>query len=180
MKKLSYMLAIFAAGALGLSSLTLAAGHGHAGGYYKGMASQDFERRVDRRQNRQWARIGEGIEGGDLSRREVKRLRKNQRQIARMERRFERDGYYSPKERRIMKRVLDRSSDRIQHAKDNDHGRHYGRHHRGWRGAHHRYDADSYLYEEPEDTYVAGISSSTTLSAQTEGFEVSWSSSEQR
>ncbi len=180
MKTLSYMLAIVAAGALGLSGLTLAAGHGHAGGYYKGAASQGFERRVDRRQNRQWARIGGGIADGDLSRREVKRLRKDQRKIDRMERRFERDGYYSPRERRIMERVLDRSSKRIQRAKEDAHGRHHGRHHRGWRGADYRYGADAYLYEEPADSYVAGISSSTTLSAQTEGFTVSWSNSEQR
>jgi hypothetical protein len=180
MKTLSYMLAIVAAGALGLSSPTLAAGHGHPGGYHKGAGSQDFERRVDRRQKRQWARIGDGIENGDLSRREVKRLRKDQRQIARMERRFERDGYYSPKERRIMERVLDRSSRRIERAKDDDHGRHHGRYPRGWRGAHHRHGADAYLFQEPEGTYVAAISSSTTLSAQTDGFSVSWNNSEQR
>ena len=174
------LLAIVAAGAHGLSSPTLAGGHGQSGGYYQGAGSQAFERRVDRRQNRQWARIGDGIEDGDLSRREVKRLRKDQRQIARMERRFERDGYYSPKERRIMERVLDRSSSRIERAKDNDHGRHHGRYLRGWRGAHHRYGADAYHYEEPEVTYVAAISSNTTLSAQTDGFSVSWSNSEQR
>lgn len=80
MKKLNYILAIIAAGTLGLSTVTLAQGHGNGGGYAKG--SQRFEDRVDRRQDRQWARIGHARENGDLSRREVKHLSKDQRKIS--------------------------------------------------------------------------------------------------
>ncbi len=49
----------------------------------------------------------------------------------------------------------------------------------GWRGGHHRYQADPYAYENYDETYVAGSSSSTTISAQADGFSVSWSTSDQ-
>jgi hypothetical protein len=177
MKKLSYTLAIVAAAALSLSGLTAATDRGD--GFRMGRLSQAFDHRVDRRQNRQWARIDDGIENGELSRREVKRLQKDQRQIARMERRFERDGYYSPKERRIMERALDRSSDRIERAKASGHGRYQGRRHRHRHGYHHPHHSRLFAYEDPNDIYVASSSSSTSITAQTEGFSVSWSNSEQ-
>jgi hypothetical protein len=174
MKNLVYILLIITAGTFGLNTATLAGG----GGYGKGGPAQRFENRVDRRQGHQWSRIRNGMESGSLSRREAKRLRKDQRKIARMERRFERDGYYSRRERRAMEHALDRASRRIKRAKHNDYERPYRRHHRGWHGHHHRYPTESYTYAESDDGYV-GSSSSTSISAELEGITVSWSTSNQ-
>jgi hypothetical protein len=87
-----------------------------------------FEQRLDRQH---W-RIKQGIRSGELTRKEVKRLRKQQRQIAKAERRFSRDGYLDPRERRHLRRKLDDASDRIYRLKHNDRYRgwyrdHYGR-----------------------------------------------------
>ena len=175
MKKTVCILAVMAVGLLGLTTTTLAADYGYGGG----APSRHFDNRVDRRQDKQWARINNGIKSGSLSRREAKRLRKDQRKINRMERGFERDGYYGPRERRAMKHALDRTNHRIKRSKHNDYGRSYGRHHRTGRHGH-PHGTGSNTYEEFDDTYVAGSSSSTTISAQTEGFSVSWSAAEQQ
>ena len=180
MKKLSYTLAIIVAGTLGLTTLTQARDYGHAGAYGRSTPQHRIEDRVDRRQAKQWDRINNGIDSGDLSRREAKRLLKNQRKIARMEHRFERDGYYSPRERRIMERALDRASHRIKRAKHNDHGRPYGHRNRAWHGDSRRHGFDPYAYQESDDTYVVGTSSSTTITAQADGFSVSWNTSDQQ
>jgi len=177
MKNFSCLLAIIVASTLGTTTLAQARGHGI--GYERGTPQHKVENRIDRRQARQRERISNGIDSGDLSRKETKRLLKNQRQIARMERRFERDGYYSPRERRIMENALDRASHRIKRAKNDGYSPRYGRHHRGWRGGHDRHGADPYAYEDYDETYVAGSSSSTTISAQADGFSVSWSTSDQ-
>ena len=177
MKHFIYLLAIIVASTLGTTTLAQARGHGM--GYDRGAPQHKIENRIDRRQARQWDRISNGIDRGDLSRKETKRLLKNQRQIARMERRFERDGYYSPRERRIMEKALDRASHRIKRAKNDGYSPRYGRHQHGWRGGHHRYEAAPYAYENYDETYIAGSSSSTTISAQADGFSVSWSTSDQ-
>ena len=176
MKHFSYLLAIIVAATLGTTTLVQARGHGM--GYDRGTPQHRVENRIDRRQAKQWERISNGIERGDLSRKETRRLLKNQRQIAQMERRFERDGYYSPRERRIMQNALDRASHRIKRAKNNEHFPRYGRQSHGWRRGHHRHEPGPYAYEDYE-TYVAGSSSSTTISAQADGFSVSWSTSDQ-
>ena len=177
MKHFSYLLAIIVASTLGTTKLAQARGHG--AGYDKGTPQHRVEKRIDRRQARQWERINDGIDRGELSRKEARRLLKNQRQIARMERRFERDGYYSPRERRAMEQALDRAGQRIKLAKNDGYSPRYGRHHRGWRGDHHRHGYDPYAFEQYDETYVTGSSSSTTISAQADGFSVSWSTSEQ-
>ena len=78
-----------------------------------------FENRVDRRVSRQHARIRDGWRNGDLTRKELKRLRKDQRKIARMDRRFGRDGHYTKRERRKLNKALDRASHRVYRAKHN-------------------------------------------------------------
>lgn len=149
-----------------------------------------FDRRADRYNSNRRARFGDRRNNDNLGRRgfkrtqgdqrkETKRLLKNQRQIARMERRFERDGYYSRRERRILKNALDRASHRIKRAQNDEYSRRYARRHHGWHDGHHRYEADPYAYEDYDETYVAGRSSSTTISAQADGFSVSWSTSDQ-
>ncbi len=106
-----------------------------------------FERRLDR----QHVRIEHGVRTGALTPKEAKRLRKQQRHIAKLERRFERDGHLDRYERRTLRSELDLASKRIYRLKHNDkfRGRHGGRHrsydehdhHRGHQyGKHHRYD----------------------------------------
>mgnify|MGYP001600748390 FL=1 len=154
MKRLSYLLACVLAGTLGLATVTQAHDNGHQRYYDRGHAQDRFEKRVDRRQARQWARVNKGIDSGAISRGEAKRLFKKQRKIARLEHRFERDGYYSPREKRIMERALDRSSDLIRRAKHNDRDRLSRGHDHGWRhGSLHRYRIGDYAHVRPEETY---------------------------
>lgn len=177
MNKLSGLLAIIVAGALGMSTAAQARGYGHGDGYGKYLPQHRFEERVDRRQDRQWDRIQDGINSGELSRGEARRLMRGQRRIARMEDRFERDGYISPRERRKLERSLNRMNKRIKRAKHNDLPRHG--YHRGWRRWHHGYYPESYSYELSDDAYVPSSSSSTSISAESNGFSVSWNSSHQ-
>lgn len=100
--------------------------HGHADG--------DRQHRYDYRQERQHDRIRHGIRSGELTRKEAKSLRKQQRHIARLERRFERDGHLNRYERRTLRRELDSASQRIYRLKHND--RYRDRRHTG----HHRRD----------------------------------------
>ncbi len=177
MKTISNFLATLTIAALGLSGPV--AGADYAGGRLDGAAPHRFDHQVDRRQNRQWSRIASGIADGDLSRREARRLRKDQRKIARMERHFDRDGYCSPRERRALDRALDRASQRIERARHRDHGRHHYRHRHGWHGGHRSVWAPLDEHYTSDDSYLVGSVSSTTVSAKTEGFSVSWSTSEQ-
>lgn len=75
-----------------------------------------FEQRLDR----QHLRIKQGVRSGELTRKEARRLRKQQRHIARLESRFLRDGYLNRHERRTLRRKLDAASDRIYRLKHND------------------------------------------------------------
>lgn len=118
---------------LGLLAMPAMAGRYHDGGH--------AESRVEQRLDRQHARIKHGIRNGELTRREAKRLRRQQRHIAKMERRFTRDGHLDGHERRTLRRELDAASDRIYRLKHNDRHRHrydthghYDRHHHdgGW------------------------------------------------
>ena len=175
MKKLSCLLTIIGAVALGLSTSAQARGYGDGGSYGADTEQPRFERRVDRRQERQWERIRNGIDSGELSRWESRKLIRQQKKIDRMERRFERDGYYSPQERRKMVRALDRASKRIKRWKRNDYPTRRYRH--GWRRWHDaRWDAP-YDYESSDDSYVPSSSSSASITAQTDGFSISWNKS---
>ena len=80
-----------------------------------------FDGRVDRRLSKQRERTRAGWENGDLTRREMKRIRKDQHKIARMDRRFGRDGRYTGHERRKLNKALDRASHRVYRAKHNSH-----------------------------------------------------------
>ncbi len=95
---------------------------------------------IDARQARQRARIHDGVESGQLTRREATRLRGEQRAIGRQERRASADGVVTPRERARINRNQNRASrhinaqrhDRQQRAgagRGNDRGRHlaYGR-----------------------------------------------------
>ena len=92
--------------------------------------------RVDRRQAKQRARIAQGRRTGELSRTELRRLKRQQQKISRMERRFSSDGYLSDRERHRLERVQDRASRLIARLKHND----------VYRGSGHRY-AQVYGYQ---------------------------------
>lgn len=75
---------------------------------------------VDARQYRQQMRIGHGIDRGMLTRRELRKLDAQQRKIAKLERRFSRDGYLNRWERRVLQNKLDHASSTIRSFKHND------------------------------------------------------------
>jgi hypothetical protein len=75
--------------------------------------------RVERREVRQHARIREGVQSGQLTRPEARRLRAGQRHVARMERRTDRDGVVTMRERNRLERAQDHQSRRIYRLKHN-------------------------------------------------------------
>ena len=81
--------------------------------------SRKFQHAVDRRQARQHARIRQGWRSGRLNRKQVARLRRNQKQIDKMDRRLRADGHYPRHERRRTGRTLDRSNKRTWRMKGN-------------------------------------------------------------
>jgi hypothetical protein len=84
--------------------------------------------RLDRQQNR----IERGIDSGELTRREARTLKKQQRRIHRLAREFYADDHLCKRERRILHKKLNRASDRIYALKHNDEYR-YARYGRGYR-----------------------------------------------
>lgn len=78
------------------------------------------ENRFEQRLERQLQRIKHGVRSGELTHREAKRLRQQQRAIARLERKFSRDGMLDRHERRTLRRELDAASNRIHRLKNND------------------------------------------------------------
>jgi hypothetical protein len=82
--------------------------------------SAKFQRYVDKRQDRQWRRIDDGVDSGELTRKEAGNLKRQQQRIARLEEQYLSDGHYSRKERRKLTEKLDRASERIYRKKHND------------------------------------------------------------
>ena len=66
--------------------------------------------RVDRREARQAWRVRQGVQNGQLTRAEARRLRMGQNRVHRMERRSERDGVVTRRERFRMENFQDRQS----------------------------------------------------------------------
>lgn len=69
--------------------------------------------RVDNRQERQAARIDQGVASGELTRRETARMDAQQARITHMEHRVEADGKVTGQEARRMERAQDKASHRI-------------------------------------------------------------------
>jgi hypothetical protein len=70
--------------------------------------------RIDNRQARQMERIDHGVRNGTLTRFEAIKLRKQQRDIARLERKFERDGRLTRNERATLTKLQNRASRMIR------------------------------------------------------------------
>ena len=75
-----------------------------------------FHQRLERQQYR----IEKGIDSGALTRKEAKKLRRQQRKIRKMARHFREDGVLTRDERYKIRNKLDRVSDRIWAFKHND------------------------------------------------------------
>ena len=76
--------------------------------------------KIRKRMKRQKKRIRKGIESGQLTRKEAKKLRRQQRRIGDLHRDYRSDGHLSRTERRDLTERLDRASDRIYRLKHND------------------------------------------------------------
>lgn len=74
---------------------------------------------INQRQQNQKRRIKHGVQNGELSRKEAKRLRRQQRRIADLEYQFRADGHLTQQERRILQNRLDLASNHIFRLKHN-------------------------------------------------------------
>lgn len=81
--------------------------------------AHDGESRFDRRQDHQLDRIEKGRQTGDITWREGIRLRRDQRRISAIKRDFERDGYLSRRERRILREEQNEAAANISDSKHN-------------------------------------------------------------
>ncbi len=75
--------------------------------------------RVDHRRVVQHARIRQGVKSGQLTPREARKLRRDQRHIGRMEHRAKADGVVTPRERARLNHAQNRESRRIHRLKHN-------------------------------------------------------------
>lgn len=138
---------------LGLLALPALAGRADHDAHYGHFGHDRIEQRMDR----QHGRIEHGIRNGELTRKEARRLRKQQRHIAKMERKFTRDGHLDRYERRTLHRELDAVSDRIYRLKHNDHRRDHHRHGHGYKGGHDRHH-DGYRSRHGDDGWYVVFS----------------------
>ncbi|MCU7827666.1 MAG: hypothetical protein KZQ85_01230 [Candidatus Thiodiazotropha sp. (ex Myrtea sp. 'scaly one' KF741663)] len=86
--------------------------------------------RIIERLDRQQRRIAKGIKKDELTRKEVKLLKRDQRDIRQLVRLFRDDGRLSKRERRYLQHRLDRSSQQIKRLKNNDLNRYVRLHER--------------------------------------------------
>lgn len=144
--------------------------------YREGTAGR-FASRVDRRQENQLSRIRDGRRSGSLTKREVRKLKKVQRKIDRMEYRYAKDGHIDKRERRKLNKALERSSRRIYKLKHNDvyrgsrdltHNHEYGTggNREGWRHG-------------QETVYQPAITHSETFDLLFDGVTISWNTTRQ-
>lgn len=75
---------------------------------------------IDDRQANISQRIEEGVSSGRISQRQARRLQSRERDIARLERRFKRDGVVTPQERSQLRNALTRLSDDVERAMRNE------------------------------------------------------------
>ncbi len=99
-------------------------GHEHRHGHHKGDC---FICTVDKRQAKQKKRIREGVRSGEITQRELHRIREQRREVRWLERHFGEDGYYSRGERKRLVKELDKTSRMIARSKHNDAHRHSDR-----------------------------------------------------
>ena len=86
--------------------------------------------RIEQRLQNQRYRIRDGIDRGELTRKEARYLRKQRRDIAQLKHRFMYDGYLDRYEYRRLNSKLNRVSERIYRLKHNDRNHHSRRHYK--------------------------------------------------
>lgn len=74
---------------------------------------------INERQQNQRERIKDGVQDGDIKKKELARLAREQQQIRQQERRFKSDGEFTRVERARVQRNLNQSSRHIRRAKNN-------------------------------------------------------------
>jgi hypothetical protein len=72
---------------------------------------------IDKRQAEQQKRIDQGVQSGQLTKREAAKLEKGQAKVQRMEDKAKADGVVTAKERKQIAREQDKQSKRIAHEK---------------------------------------------------------------
>lgn len=77
---------------------------------------------IDNRQNNISQRIDEGVRSGRITQREARRLQRSEREIARHEVAFKRDGVVTPQERRQLRDELARLNAEVERMMRNDRG----------------------------------------------------------
>lgn len=82
-------------------------------------ASAQQTPKVDARQKVQHVRMAEGVQSGDLTRRETASLRQDQRELRRMERYAKSDGTVTATERAVLNRKQNKNSRAIARKKNN-------------------------------------------------------------
>ena len=75
---------------------------------------------IDNRQFNISQRIDEGVRSGRITQREARRLLSRERDIARQEARFKRDGVVTPQERRQLQNQLTKLRQDVQRAMNNN------------------------------------------------------------
>jgi hypothetical protein len=126
--------------------------------YGGGYDDYGFDDRFHKRQERQHRRIDKGIQNDVLSHREIEKLRCEQDEIAKLERRFLRDGWFSNREQRKLQRKLNKASNRIYKYKHNQR-------------VNNRNYRDDYRHN---DHYRYGGTSGIRIGGENSGFYLSW------
>ena len=182
MKNLSIAVAVITALTLGSLGEAQAQSKGRRDGEHKQRKAtvqhraspREFQRTVNRRQDRQHARMREGRQSGSLNRKELSRSHRDQQRIGKLKGRFGADGYYSRHERTIMRGALEHSSKRIRRMKRNPHTwkprhRYYRHPRRGFHRPYGYYRPVHRLYP----VYGSSPSQSFGLEVETEDFRFS-------
>ena len=148
-----------------------------------GGSTARFESRMDRRQENQLSRIREGRQSGSLTKREAQKLKKNQKKIDRIERRYAKDGRINKQERRKLTKALERSSSRIYRLKHNDAYRGsrdltYSRGHGAGGSGNARYGSYEPDYQA-DSSYQPAVTYSDTVDLLFDGITLSWNTTRQ-
>ncbi len=155
-----------------ISLLTLSfSAYAERGHHYKHRDSEHrrnqsyFWQDVNHRRDRQVARIERGIEKGQLTRRELRELRKELKHIAKHLRSLKHQGYLRHREKRDVMEHLDFMSERIRHLK---HNRFYAKRHpvhkyqryshtNPYKAGHREYDRKRGFFSWRDDSSAAGV-----------------------
>lgn len=118
-----------------------------------------FWQDVEHRQYRQQSRIDRGIDKGQLTRREIKKLRREQKHIAKQVRNMKRHNYLNKRDKREVMEHLDFVSDKIRTLK---HNKHYARRNRSSHDGHnqHVYSNENRNYRS--DRYLSWANSDSS------------------